>query len=230
MGVPYVEAESEAEAQCAQMAQAGLVHAVATEDMDALTFRATSLLRRLTMPEARKLPVQEINYGKMMQMLDLNHDEFVDLCILMGCDYVPSIKGIGPKKAIELIRKHKNIEAILKAIDTKKYVPPENWLYREARNLFKYPEVHQNIEPPKWTSPNVEECVKFLGEEKGFNEERIRGGLKRMEKSKGKTNQGRMDDFFKTSKIVSTKTPVKRKAGKQNTKNTKKIKTENKKK
>ena len=39
MGVPYVEAESEAEAQCAQMAQAGLVHAVATEDMDALTFR-----------------------------------------------------------------------------------------------------------------------------------------------------------------------------------------------
>ena len=141
------------------------------------------------MPEARKLPVQEINYEKMMQMLDLNHDEFVDLCILMGCDYVPSIKGIGPKKAIELIRKHKNIEAILKAIDTKKYVPPENWLYREARNLFKYPEVHVNIEPPKWTSPNVEECVKFLGEEKGFNEDRIRGGLKRMEKSKGSLNR-----------------------------------------
>jgi len=138
------------------------------------------------MPEARKLPVQEIGYEKMIKMLDLSHDEFVDLCILMGCDYVPSIKGIGPKKAIELIRKHKNIETILKNIDQKKYVPPENWLFREARNLFINPEVHQDVKPPKWGTPDVDECIKFLGEEKGFNEDRIRSGLKRMEKSKGK--------------------------------------------
>ena len=45
------------------------------------------------MPEARKLPVQEISYDKMMKMLDLEHEQFIDLCILMGCDYVPSIKG-----------------------------------------------------------------------------------------------------------------------------------------
>ena len=45
------------------------------------------------MPEARKLPVQEISYDKMMKLLDLDHEQFIDLCILMGCDYVPSIKG-----------------------------------------------------------------------------------------------------------------------------------------
>ena len=45
------------------------------------------------MPEARKLPVQEISYDKMMKILDLDHEQFIDLCILMGCDYVPSIKG-----------------------------------------------------------------------------------------------------------------------------------------
>ena len=73
--------------------KAGLVHCVATEDMDALTFKSKTLLRRLTMPEARKLPVQEISYDKMMKMLDLEHEQFIDLCILMGCDYVPSIKG-----------------------------------------------------------------------------------------------------------------------------------------
>ena len=75
------------------MAAAGLVHHVATEDMDALTFKTGSLLRRLTMPEARKLPVQELSYEKMIKMLDLSHDQFVDLCILLGCDYVPSIKA-----------------------------------------------------------------------------------------------------------------------------------------
>ena len=66
------------------MVQAGIVHHVATEDMDALTFKSTSLLRRLTMPEARKLPVQEISYEKVMKMIDLTHEQFVDLCILLG--------------------------------------------------------------------------------------------------------------------------------------------------
>ena len=74
------------------MVQAGLVHHVATEDMDALTFKTTSLLRRLTMPEARKLSVQELSYEKTLKMLGLEHEEFVDLCILLGCDYVPNIK------------------------------------------------------------------------------------------------------------------------------------------
>jgi len=230
MGVPYVEALCEAEAQCAEMCKEGLVHAVSTEDMDALCFKTPVLLRRLTMPEARKLPVQEISYEKLMAVLGLNHDEFVDLCILMGCDYVPNIRGIGPKKAFELIKKHKSIDKILKEIDQKKYVPPEEWKFDDARDLFLEPEVHKNIDPPKWKAPDVEGTVQFLHEEKGFSEERIRNGLKRMEKSKGKTNQGRMDDFFKTAKIVSTskaQTP-KRKGGKQKGTPAKKIKKEKK--
>jgi flap endonuclease-1 len=66
--------------------------------MDALCFKTPCLLRRLTMPEARKLPVQEIGYEKLVAVLGLEFEQFVDLCILMGCDYVPNIKGIGPKK------------------------------------------------------------------------------------------------------------------------------------
>ena len=153
------------------MVQAGLVHHVATEDMDALTFKTTSLLRRLTMPEARKLSVQELSYEKTLKMLGLEHEEFVDLCILLGCDYVPNIKvsifvkkvfnliftqGIGPKKAIEFIRKYKNIEGIIKNVcDGKKYVVPEDWQYEGARLLFLEPEVHKEIPAPKWTSPDV---------------------------------------------------------------------------
>ena len=95
-------------------------------------------------------------------------------------------KGIGPKKSFELIKKHKNIETILKNIDQKKYPPPENWLYKEARQLFAEPEVFHDIKPLKWPGPNVEECVKFLHEEKGFNEERVRTALKRMDKAKCK--------------------------------------------
>ena len=66
-------------------------------------------------------------------------------------------------------------------------MPPEEWQFADARELFHEPEVHKNVEAPKWKSPDVEECVKFLHEEKGFAEDRIRNGLKRMEKSKGFT-------------------------------------------
>lgn len=69
------QAPCEAEAQCAALVKAGKVFATATEDMDALTFGANVLLRRLTFSEARKLPVQEFHFDKVLQGLELNKDE-----------------------------------------------------------------------------------------------------------------------------------------------------------
>lgn len=69
------QAPCEAEAQCAALVKAGKVFATATEDMDALTLGSNILLRRLTFSEARKLPVQEIHFDKVLAGLELNHDE-----------------------------------------------------------------------------------------------------------------------------------------------------------
>jgi flap endonuclease-1 len=141
MGVPFIEAPCEAEAQCAALVKSGHVFATATEDMDALTFGSNILLRHLTFSEARKMPVQEIHLDKVLEGLDLKQKEFVDLCILLGCDYTESIRGIGPKRAIELIKKHKSIDEVLKNIDLNKYPAPEEWNYEGARRLFYEPEV-----------------------------------------------------------------------------------------
>lgn len=67
--------------------------------------------------------------------------QFIDLCILLGCDYCDSIKGIGPKRAIDLIKQHRNLETVLKNIDRNKYSVPDDWMYSEARHLFLEPEV-----------------------------------------------------------------------------------------
>ena len=80
--------------------------------MDGLTFGSTFLLRHLTASESRKLPIREYNYNKILEELQLNKEEFIDLCILMGCDYCESIKGIGPKKALDLIGQYRCIEKI----------------------------------------------------------------------------------------------------------------------
>jgi flap endonuclease-1 len=127
MGVPVVLAPCEAEAQASAMAKAGLVYATGTEDMDALTFQTPILVRKMTFANASKSVVQTIHYAKAMEGLGLSQTEFVDLCILLGCDYCDTIKGVGPKTALKLIRDHKCIENILQNLDRKKYTVPESW-------------------------------------------------------------------------------------------------------
>ena len=112
MGLPVIEAPSEAEAQCAQMCKEGLVYGVATEDMDALTFGASKVIRNLSSGSGEK--VKEYDLSKVLEGLGLTHGQFIDLSILMGCDYCDTIKGIGPKKGLDLIKKYRTIEDILK--------------------------------------------------------------------------------------------------------------------
>ncbi|KAL5106391.1 Flap endonuclease 1 [Taenia crassiceps] len=197
MGVPFVEAPGEAEAQCAALAKSGKVFAVGTEDMDALAFGAPVLLRHLTFSEARKMPVQEFNLQKILDSMDLTMNQFVHLCVMLGCDYCESIKGIGPKKSVELIQRYKSLESILEHIDTKKYQPPEGWVYKEAVRLFVEPDV---IDPAtielRWTEPNEDGIVEFMCAKNGFNEERIRNGVKKIQKSRTISTQGRIDNFF----------------------------------
>lgn len=178
--------------------------------MDALTFGSNIMLRHLTASEARKLPVKEFNYEKILKGFELNRDEFIDLCILMGCDYCETIRGIGPKRAVEMINTYRNIETIIDNLDTKKYVVPENWNYETARKLFIEPEITDPNEIElKWTDPDEEGLVKFLCGDRQFSEDRIRSGVKKIIKSKSSSTQGRLDSFFKV--LPSTATP-KRKA------------------
>lgn len=84
MGVPYVQAPCEAESQCAELVKKGKVYAVGTEDMDALTFGSNVLLRHLTFSEARKMPIKEFHLSKVLEGFELNEEQFIDLCILLG--------------------------------------------------------------------------------------------------------------------------------------------------
>ncbi|MCV5824480.1 hypothetical protein OFN33_28880, partial [Escherichia coli] len=86
------------------------------EDMDALTFGTPVLLRHLTFSESRKEPIQEFHLDKILEGLQLTMDQFIDMCILCGCDYCDTIRGIGPKKAYKLIKDYKNIEGVLQHI------------------------------------------------------------------------------------------------------------------
>jgi flap endonuclease-1 len=221
MGVPYVEAPCEAEAQCCALVKAGKVYAVGTEDMDALTFGGDVLVRHLTFSEAKKMPIKEFTLRKVLEGLEMTQEQFIDLCILLGCDYCDTIKGIGPKRAVDLVKEHKSIDVILDKIDKEKYKVPENWLYKEARQLFIKPEI---TDPEsldlKWTDPDEEGIVQYMCNEKGFNEERMRNGVKKILKARNTGTQVRLDSFFKVTsttpkrKTDDTKENEKKKAKK----------------
>jgi flap endonuclease-1 len=216
MGIPYIIAPTEAEAQCAVLARAGKVFAAASEDMDTLTFNSPVLLRKLTFAEQRKEPIQEVHLDKVLEGLEMDLNQFIDFCILLGCDYLDPIKGVGPKVALNLIREHKNLENIVKHLESStKYTIPEDWPFADARVLFLEPDVRSADDPEcdfKWESPDVDGLVKYLVEEKGFSEDRVRSGAARLSKNMKSSQQSRLEGFFKPKeKTEEEKASLKRK-------------------
>jgi len=231
LGLPIIEAPCEAEAQCAALVKAGKAYGTATEDMDALTFATDYLLRGFN---SKKEPIAEICFEEVLKGLELTYEEFVDLCILCGCDYTDTIDGVGPVTAYKLIKEHKNIEAVIKELekenlDTKrkrKYVIPTQFNYEDARDLFMKADVIKNFDnlELKWNKPDEEELTKFLVDKKGFSEVRVQNAIKKLKSAlEAKGTQSRLESFFGKPKVVKRKeNPVTEK--KMNKKDSKKPK------
>ncbi|KAL2814396.1 PIN domain-like protein [Aspergillus cavernicola] len=218
MGIPYIDAPTEAEAQCAVLARAGKVYAAASEDMDTLCFESPILLRHLTFSEQRKEPIQEIHLNRALEGLDMDRNQFIDLCILLGCDYLEPIPKVGPNTALKMIREHGTLEKVVEAIENdskQKYVMPDSWPYQDARELFIKPDVRDANDPEcdfKWDAPDVEALVEFLVKDKGFNEDRVRNGAARLTKNLKSAQQSRLEGFFKPlAKTDAEKANLKRK-------------------
>jgi flap endonuclease-1 len=202
MGLPVVEAPSEAEATCAALCKAGKVYASATEDADCLTFGTSILIRNLLAAEAQKKPIYEVDLKTALQQLNISMDQFIDLCILCGCDYCDHLKGIGPSTAIKLLIQHGTLEKILETLDPAKMPVPENFRYQIARQFFNECESVDTSIELKWQEPDFEELKKFLVEENTFSEERVARYCERLRGAKSKTKQQPLSMFFQKAAPV----------------------------
>lgn len=215
MGIPVVQAPCEAEAECAALCRANKAFATATEDMDALAHATPILIRHLTYNKGQTGTIIQIDYNQVLKESGITREEFVDFCILCGCDYCGTIKGIGPGSAFKLIQKHKCIEEILKNINKSKYQVPDDFDYENARRLFFEHEVETDF-TFQWKKPNEAELKHFMVEEKGFNESRIDSVIRNLNKAKSGGQQTRMDSFFSAlpstpkKKVDNKKAPTKK--------------------
>jgi len=199
MGIPWVVAPSEAEAQCAELCRGGLVYGAGSEDMDTLTFGTPVLLRHLTFSEARKMPILTVHLDKVLSGLNMTMEQFIEFCVLCGCDYVDPLKGIAAKTAHKLMMEHGSLEKVVEHLrESGKNPPPDDWPWAEARSLFQKPEVTPSSELKlEWKKPDVEGLVEFLVKEKGFDEERVKKGAAKLTQAMSQKQQGRLDGFFK---------------------------------
>jgi flap endonuclease-1 len=117
-----------------------------------------------------------------------------------------------------MMRDHGSLEKVVEAMEAdpkKKYVIPEDWPYAQARELFFEPDVRPADDPAcdfKWEAPDVEGLVKFLVEDKGFSEDRVRNGAARLQKNLKTAQQARLEGFFKPlAKTDEQKASLKRK-------------------
>ncbi|MCO5603411.1 hypothetical protein L7F22_057561 [Adiantum nelumboides] len=175
-------APGEAEAECAARCKSGKVYAVSSEDMDSLTFGAPKLLRNLLTPASRKLSVLEFNLSMVLDHLSLSLDQFIDVCILCGCDYCETIEGIGPQRALKLVHQHGGLEGVLQSIDKDRYQVPDLWPFEEVRQLLKDPLVtaSEDQDESQWADPDEEDLRSFLVDQNSFNLVRVMKAIDRI--------------------------------------------------
>ena len=158
MGIPYIQAGSEAEAYCALINRHKYVDAVVTDDWDAILFGASMMIKNFT----KQTRVKKINIKKLLEILGLSLDQFIDLCLLMGTDYCQGIKGIKPNNMYEIFKKANcNVYDVLELLikNNIKCDIPHNYIdqYKLAKNYYKeqYNQSEISLIPFSWKTPNI---------------------------------------------------------------------------
>jgi len=196
MGIPWVQAPSEGEAQAAHIVKRGDADYCASQDYDSLLFGAPRLVRNVTISGRRKLPGRNVYIEVAPEIVELEavlkecgitHEQLIDVGILIGTDFNPNgVKGLGPKTALKLIKEYGSIEEALPHLENAEF-PVEP---RKIREIFLHPKVTDNYRI-EWREPDDGGVVDFICRQRDFSENRVRKALEKMrrgiKKLRGKT-------------------------------------------
>jgi len=181
MGIPVIQAPSEADAQIAYVCKKGDAWASASSDFDNLLHGCPRMLTNLTLSQKRKTSTgalvltnpELIELNDVFKNLNINQEQLISLGILTGTDYHPGIKGIGPKKALKIVTEFKTPEKIFE-----KY-PLEDQDWREVFDLFVNMDVDKSYKL-EWNSPDTAKVLKILVDKNEFSEDRVMAVLNKM--------------------------------------------------
>ena len=188
MGIPWVDAPSEGEAQASTMAMEGTVNAVASQDHDSLVFGAPVLVRNVTISGKRRLPSkgivvnvqpERIRLSSVLETTGLSREQLVDFAILLGTDFNPDgFEGVGPATALKYLKKYGRLEEIKELQGSLGDVS-----YDEIRALYLNAPSTRGVQPD-WKTMDRDRLLSFLVDEHSFSRDRVESAIKRVEGSK----------------------------------------------
>jgi flap endonuclease-1 len=187
MGIPWLEALEDGEAQASFMAAKGDVWAVGSKDYDCLLFGAPILARYLTLTGREYLPAKKtsrplipelVKLADNLEELGISREQLVDLALLVGTDFNEGVMGIGPKKGLALVRKYVSAEKFPDEI--RSGLPSD---LDGVRNIFLHPRVLENYSL-KMTRPDPDGIIEFLCEEREFARDRVQKIADKLTKSR----------------------------------------------
>lgn len=176
LGIPYIQAPAEGEAQAAILSQQGKVFAAASQDYDTLLFGAKKVVRNLNITNKRKISGKGITTNIYPEIIDANsnlsglgitREQLITLSLFVGTDYNKGVDGIGPKKALKLVKEKERNELF------NTYNFRADYDINEIYEYFLFPstvDVKEDLNPGKIDG---EKLVNFLCEEHGFSKERV---------------------------------------------------------
>ena len=201
MGIPWIQAPSEGEAQCAYMCKNNEVFATGSQDSDSLLFGSPKLVRNLSVSGRKKLPKKEvyievkpelIELEETLKALGITREQLILAGMLVGTDYNPhGIRGYGPKKSMELIRETKNLQQLLEKIKWTEQIPAET-IY----NFFMNPPVTDKYKL-EWKQPDSEKILKLMVDQHNFSLDRVQRVLQRISERFGKGTQSTLGGWLK---------------------------------
>ncbi len=180
LGIPYIQAPSEGEAQASYLVKQGDAQAVGSQDFDCLLVGTPVLIRNLTSNSRRKLPgkkayssihPERILLHADLKKLEITQEQLVDIALLIGTDFNEGIKGIGPMKGLQLIKKHGAIEQVLSTLGDEHVLSSEE--IHELRNIFLQPNVSNEYDIV-WLRPDIPAVLDLLCKTHQFTEERVK--------------------------------------------------------
>lgn len=165
LGIPVVQSIGEADPQCAHLVKTDLAFCVASEDMDMLTFGTPRFVRKLSGKDTCVMYNLEI----ILTDLGITYEQFIDVCILLGCDYTTTLSKVGMTKILPLIKKYGNIENYL--FDNPQ-LDIENFDYVGARRRFLESEIVL-MDNVTWNIPKYKQLSKLLKEKYSYSMDEI---------------------------------------------------------
>ncbi len=200
LGVPYIDAPSEGEAQAANMSKSGLVYASVSQDYDSLLFGAPFLVRNLNITGKRKIPGKNLYttiYPEIITLKDelarlkITREQLIMIAILIGTDYNPKgVEGLGPKKAYKLVLEKQGFDEVFSSVTWVFDIKP-----KEIFGFFLNPPVVDKIDL-KFDKINPEKLFDILCKNHEFAKSRVESAIKQIEDASLKKSQTGLDKFF----------------------------------